>query len=190
VNLFVYICVPKWIFQLFITKSAMKYLKSAVLFSLAFAALSSCKSTGSDARDAARQDVATTEAPAAIADPQGTQAQQPEVPAGPTTTISFGEDRHNFGKVKDGEKVTHTFKFRNAGNEPLILSDARSTCGCTVPTWPREPIAPGKTGEITVVFDATGKVGGQSKRVTIVANTTPPETFIYLEGEVEAKAGN
>lgn len=114
------------------------------------------------------------------------QPQSTQVPSGPVTSIEFlGGDRHNFGKIKSGAKARHVFKFRNTGNEPLIIADAKASCGCTTPSWPKEPIAPGKTGELVVVFDSAGKFGGQSKRVTIVANTNPPETYCYMEGEVE-----
>jgi len=157
----------------------------ALLFSGVLAVvLGSCQNTNKSVRDAAVQSL---EEPAA---PQPGQPQdmvtpvQTPVPAGPVTTIAFTEDNFNFGTVAAGEKVKHVFKFKNTGSEPLILSDVRTTCGCTVPTWPREPIAPGKSGEIVVQFDSTGKSGAQSRRVTIVANTNPPETFVNIEGEV------
>lgn len=166
--------------------------KAGISIFLAIFALSACQNSNADLRDAARQSVENPNGAVqpAQADPMGTQVQEPAAPAGPTTTITFPEDRFNYGTIKAGEKVKHTFKFKNTGNEPLVLSDARSTCGCTVPTWPREPIAPGKSGEITVEFDSSGKGGPQSKRVTIVANTNPPETFLYIEGEVSENASS
>lgn len=108
------------------------------------------------------------------------------VPAGPSTNIQFKETTFNYGKIKSGAKVTHSYKFTNTGKEPLVISNAQGSCGCTVPEWPKEPIAPGKSGEIKVTFDSTGKNGPQSKRVTLTANTSPAETFLTIEGEVEA----
>ena len=88
----------------------------------------------------------------------------------------------------DGEKVEYIYTFKNTGSEPLVISNAKGSCGCTVPAWPKEPIAPGAEGEIMVRFDSKGKgrVGGstQSKTVTITANTTPPDTRIIIKGKV------
>lgn len=99
--------------------------------------------------------------------------------------MEFNETTFDFGTVQDGEMVSHTYKFKNTGSEPLILSDAKGSCGCTVPKWPREPIAPGANGEITVEFNSKGKGGKRNQKVTITANTNPPQTFIYLTGEVQ-----
>jgi Protein of unknown function (DUF1573) len=133
---------------------------------------------------AADQSVQPTEAQA-LPNPV---VEEPQKPAGPVTTMTFTEERYNFGKVKAGAKVRHTFKFKNTGKNPLVIANASSSCGCTVPTWPKEPIAPGKSGQITVEFDSAGKVGGQSKRVAVVANTDPVENVIWIEGEVEEAA--
>jgi len=102
--------------------------------------------------------------------------------------IEFSKETHDYGTVKYGADGTCTFDFTNTGSEPLIISNAKGSCGCTVPEWPKEPIAPGKSGEIKVVFDSNGKSGAQSKRVTIVSNTNPPESFLYLEGDVSGAA--
>lgn len=115
---------------------------------------------------------------------QPVQPQTPPVPSGPKTKMTFAESTYNFGSVTDGEKVEHIYKFKNTGNDPLIISNAQGSCGCTVPQWPKEPIAPGKSGEIKVVFDSKGKVGKQNKTVTITANTEPATTTINITGEV------
>ena len=94
------------------------------------------------------------------------------------------------GTVVEGEKVSHTYKFKNDGQEPLILSNAKGSCGCTVPSWPREPIPPGGEGEVTVEFNSQNKKGKRNQKVTITANTNPPQTFIYLKGEVQGKEGD
>lgn len=103
-------------------------------------------------------------------------------------SLNFEKNNFDFGKIKQGEKVTHEFKFTNKGSEPLIISSATATCGCTVPEYPKEPIAPGAGGIIKVVFDSAGKSGMQHKVVTITANTTPAATEIYLTGEITGEA--
>lgn len=105
----------------------------------------------------------------------------------PSTTIQYDGERFNFGVVDEGEVVKHTYKFKNTGKEPLIISNAKGSCGCTVPTWPKEPVPPGGTGEINVEFNSKGKPGPQSKRVTVTANTTPTETYLEITGEVRGK---
>jgi hypothetical protein len=105
----------------------------------------------------------------------------------PPTTIKYDNEKFNFGVVDEGEVVKHVYKFTNTGSEPLIISNCKGSCGCTVPTWPKEPIPPGGTGEISVEFNSKGKPGPQSKRVTVTANTTPTETYLEISGEVRGK---
>lgn len=151
---------------------------------LAFSA-TSCQSGSNDAvRDAARQTVETTTPNAAPVTPA-----QPSVavPTGPVTTMSFANNgTYDFGTVTEGEVVTQTFKFTNTGSEPLIISDAKGSCGCTVPSKPTAPIAPGEEGEVTVQFNSKNKKGPRNQKVTITANTDPAQSFIYLTGTVEA----
>lgn len=161
---------------------------------LAFAgalSLASCKSDGaSDVKDAARESVTKTEA--STATPNSTPTSTPDpaaaVPTGPTTTLEFAEEVFDYGEIMEGEKVTHIYKFTNTGDEPLVISNAKGSCGCTVPDWPKAPIAAGEEGEIKVVFDSKGKgkVGGnpQSKRVTITANTDPVNSYLTIKGTV------
>ncbi len=157
----------------------LKQFKVGFMVMLAVAFLASCQNANNDVREAARQNV------------EGVQPANPAAAdagaAGPTTVMTFEETEHNFGVVTDGDKVSHTYTFTNTGNEPLILSDARGSCGCTVPQWPREPIAPGESGNITVEFNSANKVGSRNQKVTITANTNPPQSFIYLKGDVLAK---
>ena len=149
--------------------------------------------SGSDAaKDAARQSLETnvtanSTSPASPATPA--KGAEPAAPTGPTTVMTFDETEFDYGIVDQGEKVQHTYKFKNTGSEPLIISNAKGSCGCTVPSWPKEPIPVGGTGEIDVVFDSKGKKGKQSKRVTITANTDPTQTFLTIKGEVNAPEG-
>lgn len=101
-----------------------------------------------------------------------------------TTSIAYAEEMFDFGSITEGEKVTHVFNFTNTGDADLVIVSAKGSCGCTVPEWPKEPIAPGAEGEISVVFNSEGKKGMQNKRVSIVANTEPATTAITLKGEV------
>ena len=98
--------------------------------------------------------------------------------------MEFEESFYNFGTIKENEKAKHSFKFKNTGKVNLLITAAKSTCGCTVPEWPKTPIAPGATGEIDVVFDSKGKKGDISKPVRIVANTNPKYTIIHMKGKV------
>lgn len=98
--------------------------------------------------------------------------------------ITFTDDSFDFGEISEGEKVNHEFEFINSGKVPLLISNATSTCGCTVPKWPKEPIAPGKKGKIKVAFNSDNKPGNQQKPINITANTFPSNTTIYIKGNV------
>jgi hypothetical protein len=117
----------------------------------------------------------------------GSIANEQPVQNGPLTTIKYDSERFEFAMVDEGEVVSHVFKFTNTGKEPLLISNAKGSCGCTVPTWPKEPIPPGGAGELKVEFNTKGKPGRQSKRVTVTANTVPTETFLEVTGEVKGK---
>lgn len=109
----------------------------------------------------------------------------PIVPQGPVTNITYAEQEFNFGNIKQDSENTHVFKFKNTGNEPLIISDAKGSCGCTVPDYPKEPIPPGEAGEIVVSYKPGKQQGQQHKSVTVVANTNPPTTILNISAEVE-----
>lgn len=98
--------------------------------------------------------------------------------------FEFEEEVKSFGKITQGEVVSTSFRFKNVGQSDLIISSAQGSCGCTVPKWPKEPIAPGKEGVIEVTFNSEGKSGTQNKTVTLVSNTIPNTKVIALKGEV------
>ncbi len=101
--------------------------------------------------------------------------------------LEFKKETHDYGTVKNGSDGTCTFEFKNTGNAPLIISRAQGSCGCTVPEYPKEPIAPGATAVITVKYD-TNRTGNFSKNVTIYSNAVnAPEKVIYIKGEVMPK---
>lgn len=98
--------------------------------------------------------------------------------------IDFAKETHDYGTVKYGADGTCTFEFKNTGNEPLIISNAKGSCGCTVPVWPKEPIAPGAKGVITVKYD-TKRPGAINKMVTITSNAVnEPSKIIRIKGNV------
>lgn len=84
--------------------------------------------------------------------------------------IEFKEDYHDFGDIKQGAVVEHVFKFTNTGDSILVLQKVYSTCGCTIPSYPKEGIAPGQTGQIAVKFNSEGKMGLNNKIITILSN--------------------
>ena len=105
-----------------------------------------------------------------------------------TPVFNFAEESYDFGVINEGDQAEHDFTFTNTGDAPLIISNAKGSCGCTVPQWPREPIAPGETGVIHVVFDSSGKPGAQTKQVTLNANTVPNTRVLTIKAQVTPKA--
>ena len=104
----------------------------------------------------------------------------------PVSAIKFDQDTFNFGTVMEGERVSHAFTFTNTGKNALVISKAIGSCGCTVPEWPKEPIAPGAKGKIDVVFNSERRVGKANKDVTVYANTEPATSKVTLKGFVKA----
>ncbi|MDR1172145.1 MAG: DUF1573 domain-containing protein [Bacteroidales bacterium] len=100
------------------------------------------------------------------------------------TTIKFVATEHDFGQVKEGAKVVHTYEVINTGDADLLLQSVRPTCGCTVPKYDRKPIRPGKKGSIEIVFNTRGRPGKQHKSVIVVTNTEPPNTSLSFTCEV------
>jgi len=117
----------------------------------------------------------------AVTDATKTDGVDPNLPK---TSIKFEELTWDFGDVAQDEKVEHLFKFTNTGNEPLIISSAKGSCGCTVPEWPKEPIAPGQGGEMKVVFSSGKKKNKQTKTVTVQANTDPNPTRLTIKANI------
>lgn len=101
--------------------------------------------------------------------------------------ISFNNKIWDFGTITDGEVVEHTFRFTNTGTKDLVISSASASCGCTIPEWPKEPIAPGEKGEIKVEFNSNGKKDMVTKDITILANTNPVKTILQIKVFVEKK---
>lgn len=101
--------------------------------------------------------------------------------------IEFQEKSIDFGDITQGDKVEHTFVFKNTGDTPLMIQNVAVTCGCTAPNWPKEPIAPGNTGELKVVFNSTGKMGKQNSVVRVYSNASEPIEKVSLISNVLPK---
>lgn len=98
----------------------------------------------------------------------------------------FASQTHDFGKIEQGKPATHMFEFKNTGTDPIIISDATASCGCTKPTWSREPIMPGKTGSVSATYNAAA-MGPFNKSVTVTSNGETQSVVLYLKGEVVSK---
>lgn len=99
--------------------------------------------------------------------------------------ITFEKTSHDFGNIKEGSQATVVFKFKNTGNAPLILTNVEASCGCTVPTWSSQPIAPGASGEIKAVFDSKGRPGNFNKTITVKHNAPGKTDYLSIRGFVE-----
>ena len=122
---------------------------------------------------------------AALTSTNFASAQEGEVKDG--AKLEFEKEVHDYGTIENGANGECTFKFTNTGNAPLIISNAKGSCGCTVPSWPKEPIAPGASSEITVKYD-TKRPGAINKSVTITSNAVnSPTKVIRIKGNVKPK---
>ncbi|MCD6346767.1 MAG: DUF1573 domain-containing protein [Bacteroidales bacterium] len=123
------------------------------------------------------------------------QAVSPDLVTNPATAsgkkvksklpvMEFKTNKHDFGLIMQGEKVSHTFKFKNVGGSDLVISSASSTCGCTVSSFSKEPIKPGEEGEVEVIFNSTGKKGSNNKAVKLLTNAQPNTIQLTITAEV------
>ena len=101
-----------------------------------------------------------------------------------STEVQLIDSVFNFGTINEGDKVERSFKFRNTGKNALVISNATASCGCTVPEKPEQPVKPGETGIIKVVFNSQGKEGHQEKTITVTANTFSSFPYLKLVGDV------
>jgi hypothetical protein len=136
--------------------------------------------------------------PAPTETPNPTQVQSPQSQNQTTTNVTmpvvdanatqmtFNKKEHDFGTIKQGDKVNYTFTYTNTGKKDLIISNAMGSCGCTVPEYSKEPLKPGKSAKMKVSFDSTGKTGSQSKTVTIKANVPNGMETLIIKSNVKA----
>lgn len=123
--------------------------------------------------------------------PAPTPSNQPARPAYmeqaeamPQTTVDWGETNHDFGEIEAGTVVKHVYRFRNTGDQPLKLTRVKASCGCTTPSWSKEPIQPGEEGFIEVAFNSRGKKGPQRKTVVVNGNFEPVTQILRFQGTI------
>jgi hypothetical protein len=149
------------------------FFNKALIFSFAFVVLGACQNSGAKKVNSSSTTSAKTTEAASASKSSG----------GPA--MSFDKTTHDFGTINEGDKVSTTFSFTNTGDEDLIIVDARGSCGCTVPEYPKNtPIAPGETGSIVVSFDSSNKPGIQQKSVTLSANTATGREMLRIKSNV------
>jgi hypothetical protein len=144
------------------------------LVALATLSFTACKNNASDKVDESKKE---------IAEERDSQTQAFPV-------MEFEEKEYDFGTVEEGEVVEHTFVFTNTGDAPLIVSNASASCGCTVPTWTKEAVAPGDKGEMLVKFNTRGKPNQQMKAVRITANTQSGRETLRIKAFVNPQNSN
>lgn len=153
----------------------MKKTLSIIALSIIGLGLVSCKKENKEtqAADAVVTDsTATSTTPADSSTVAPVSAETPAAPVSnqPLTTIALSESNFDFGKVKKGDKVQHVYEVTNTGTNPLVISEVKPGCGCTVPDFTKEPILPGKKGKITLHFDSTNFDGAVNKYADVFAN--------------------
>lgn len=131
---------------------------------------------------------AQTATPAAVQNASPAATETKAVENKNQADFKFDVMEYNYGSIKQGESVTYNFKFTNVGKEPLVITTAHGSCGCTVPDWPKEPIKKGESGTIKVTFNSAGKMGAQDKTVTINSNAKTNPIILHIKGNVEAPA--
>lgn len=117
---------------------------------------------------------------------QEAKPQAPVIKAdGPILTLET--NTHDFGDIYQGDVVEHTFKFTNTGNQPLLITNIQTSCGCTTPQWPRDPIMPGGKGELKVGFNSAGKMNKQTKVLPIISNSVTDASITFTTNVLDKK---
>lgn len=145
-----------------------------IIFSLLFSLLISCNNISKTDK----VNVDMIENPATAGNPTAESKNSAE--------MTFETMEHNFGDIMEGQSVEKTYNFTNTGKNPLLIDRCDVTCGCTVPSFPKEPIAPGEKGSIKVVFNSNGKSGLNNKTVTVYANVTGGSVVLKFTANVIA----
>lgn len=143
------------------------------LFIISVCIFQSCGNKNTDETQAVSPDIVNNPASASG---EEQKSDRPE--------FQFEETSFDFGTLKEGEEVHHEFKFKNSGDQDLVISQASGSCGCTVPEYPKAPVKPGDKGVIKVTFRSQGIAGQVAKTITLVANTTPSTKVLTISGEV------
>lgn len=117
------------------------------------------------------------------------KAEMAHADSGKMAAIKWESTDHDFGTINEGDKVEHVYKFTNTGNADLVITSAKPSCGCTVPSYTQTPVKPGATGEIKAIFDSNGKGGMQQKTITVTLNTEKGTEMLNFKANVTPKAG-
>lgn len=175
----------------------MKTVKNILVALALVAALVSCRDKAAEKKIAELESrlaqLETSKTPSTTSPTAPTPAVTPaadQKPEGPLPVLEFERMEHDFGVVTEGQKVSYTYKFKNTGQAPLIVQTAQPSCGCTVPDWTREPIPVGGSGFVKAEFDTKGKVGPNTKTITVTANTWPKQSTLKFKASVTAAAGS
>jgi len=168
--------------------------KSLLIFTAVLGVFTACKDRNAEKRIAELEsrlaEVEGKKAAGAANIPAVTPGVAPadEKPEGPLPAFQFQDIDYDFGTIKEGEVVEHTYTFTNNGAAPLIIQSAQGSCGCTASDWTKEPVPVGGTGFVKAKFDSNGKQNIQNKTVTVTANTWPKQTVLRFKAMVTPKS--
>ncbi|MEO0468884.1 MAG: DUF1573 domain-containing protein [Bacteroidota bacterium] len=168
----------------------MKKLSALFLTAMMAMAFVACQSTGTATEGESAAVANNPAAPATTTPATPAAPRQPDYIAtaesAARTSVEWTDEEYNYGKVSEGTKVTYQFRFKNTGTEPLTLTRVKPSCGCTTPTYSKDPVAPGEDGFIDVSFNTSGKSGVQNKTVTVTGNFDGSvNKILRINGEVE-----
>ena len=164
-------------------------MKKILIVLAAAITIASCKEADKTADTTSSATATTTTEATSTATPPSTATAAPTVDPATLTKVEWldGMDK-DFGKIKEGETLEVSFRFKNVGDKPLVISNVSASCGCTVPETPKKPYQPGETGVIKASFNSAGKSGAQAKQVNVFANLEPAMTTLNFRVEVKAKS--
>lgn len=146
-----------------------------------------CKKEQTTNQQVANSD-STAIAPAATeATPANAVLANPPAATGPSTNIAFSETNFEFGKIKKGDKVEHIYEVTNTGTNPLVISEVKPGCGCTVPDYTKDPILPGQKGKITLKFDSSNFDGMVNKQAEVFANVEKAPITLTFSADIQPK---
>lgn len=155
-------------------------------FAFLFVLMSSCKKEVSVANDESTVVDTSKSNIERIIEARKKRMAEKKIPAdGKYPVITFKETEFDFGDIKQGDKVEHTFEFTNTGEADLLISTARASCGCTVPEFTEEAVKPGKSGKIKVTFNSAGKKGPTTKTITVVCNTANENEILTIKTNIQ-----
>ncbi|HMK20550.1 MAG TPA: DUF1573 domain-containing protein [Chitinophagaceae bacterium] len=164
-------------------------MKKILIVLAAAITIASCKEADKTADTTTSATATTTTEATSTATPTSTATAAPTVDPATLTKVEWldGMDK-DFGKIEEGKTLEVSFRFKNVGDKPLVISNVSASCGCTVPETPKKPYAPGETGVIKASFNSAGKSGAQAKQVNVFANLEPAMTTLNFRVEVKVKA--